>query len=183
MQEKFRNMDEHCRLFLDNMSLPNISRTIGYKYCEKAVFSICPMEMLKVKGLKGKSETTLLAVLLLFSTEGVTANVSKIEDTDNIVKVIKTYDANALYPKCMMSFMPVGNNVHVFSPDGNNQWRHTELGKTQDSFQENLWIDRENSLIKETSDLERMVYDSHCVGHTYPENTETICYRSIHKFT
>ena len=34
MQEKFQNMNQHCRLLFENMSLPNISRTIGYKYSE-----------------------------------------------------------------------------------------------------------------------------------------------------
>ena len=74
----------------------------------------------------------------------VTAHISKIEGTGNIVEVVKTYGANALFPKCMMSWLPVGNNVHMFAPDKTGKWRHKGLGKMQDSFLENKRIEREN---------------------------------------
>ena len=170
MQANYKNIDASCQLFVDNMSLPNIARYIGYKKCEKSggVFFLArgddegiAFERVIRRNLNGGPS-------IIFN-RGVTAGISKIEGTENIVQIVKTYDANALYPKCMQSWLPVGNNVHVFKPNKDGVWAHEELGKKKDSFIENLWIDRINKEIVMEGRRELEQYTHRGVVDTYPD--------------
>ena len=170
MQHNYRNIDPSCQLFVDSMSLPNIARYIGYKDCEKngGVFFLAKgdeegekFERVIRRNLNGGPS-------IIFN-RGVTANITKIEGTENIVQVVKTYDANALYPKCMQSWLPVGNNVHVYKPDENGVWEHTELGKSKDSYLENLWLETENCEIEWQAREEKEHYASIGQEASYPD--------------
>ena len=170
MQANYKNIDSSCQLFVDNMSLPNIARYIGYKNCEKAggVFFLAKgddeglaFERVIRRNLNGGPS-------IIFN-RGVTANITKIEGTENIVQIVKTYDANALYPKCMQSWLPVGNNVHVYKPNDEGVWCHSELGKSKDSFLENVWIDHMNKDLLCIARRERNEYLSRGCVDTYPD--------------
>ena len=169
MQENYRNIDPSCQLFNDNMSLPNIARTIGYKYCEKAggIFFLpkgddegLEFERVIRRNLNGGPS-------IIFN-RGITAHSSVIEGTDNKVEIIKTYDANALYPKCMSTWLPVGHNVHVYKPGKDGVWKHIELGKSQDSYVENLWLERKSEQLLLQARVEKDSYPDN-EKHTYPQ--------------
>ena len=169
MQENYRNIDPSCQLFNDNMSLPNIARSIGYKSCESAggVFFLpkgdnegLEFERVIRRNLNGGPS-------IIFNRD-VTAFVSTIEGTHNKVQVVKTYDANALYPKCMSTWLPVGHNVHVYKPDKEGKWQYKELGKSLDSFVENMWLEEKTKEIEYEARVEQDKYPEE-EKHTYPK--------------
>ena len=174
MQDNYRNIDSSCQLFVDNMSLPNIARSIGYKKCEKSggIFFLAKgdeeglsFERVIRRNLNGGPS-------IIFNRD-VTAHITKIEGTNNTVEIVKTYDANALYPKCMQSWLPVGSNVHVYKPNQEGVWQYKLLGKSKDSYMENQWIDQKNKEVLLQAAREASQYSS--PDNTYP-NVEIISY-------
>ena len=142
MNINFQGISPQCQMFRDNTSLPHIARNIGYEFAEKegGIFHLC----------KGYDEGDALERKIRRNLAGgpsiiFNRNLKKgsfIPNSPEKICTIQTWDANALYPKCMMYKMPIGQHVHVYEPFIN------EHHETWLKWRENRIADSENELFE-----------------------------------
>ena len=133
IQKNYRHIDPSLNLFRDNISLPNISRNIGFNECAKegGIFHLAKgpyeggtFERMIRRNLNGGPSIIFDRYHKAYETKIVTeeeTNDNNVDEnsqkktTEQLVEVIKTYDANALYSRCMQTWLPVGPSVYQFN--------------------------------------------------------------------
>ena len=142
MQQSFRKVDADVEMFRDNISLPNIARNLGFKSAEQEVTKVCkasPGFHLAKGDFKGELlERTMRAHMaggpsIIFERDHH-AHITHIrEHPEETIQTIQTWDANALYPRCMKNEMPVGGNVIYYGPKPSYQITLTTYDDPQEA--------------------------------------------------
>ena len=126
-------------MFRGNTSLPHIARNIGYEFAEKegGVFHLC-RGYEEGEGLERKIRRNLAGgPSIIFNR-----NLKKgdfIPNSHQKIGKIVTFDANALYPKCMQYKMPNDGCVHVYEPmvnEHHESWLQWQKNRERDREEE-----------------------------------------------
>ena len=129
-------------LFRGNTTAPSLARMIGYK--------LSGANNLYIPGPKEGERINKLFRENMAGGPNV-AYVSKVSDEQ-----IMTYDANSLYPTCMMEDLPAGRGMFEFT--ATDMKRH---GSSKTSIREHAWINRV-----------RKEHDLVCPQHVYADDDE-----------
>ena len=192
MNDNFKRVDDEIEMFRMNVSLPNIARNIGFKEAERegGVFHLA-------KGaLEGELlERTMRAHMAGGPSIGFErrhlAHMSSVRGhPEEVIRSIQTWDANALYPRCMQNDMPVGNRVIYYGPRPSYdlapleedeseeyvgvEWGAKEIGPKgiHSSLGERLWMKEIEERLRGIGMEERGMYSEG--EHTYPTYVEPL---------
>ena len=135
MDSDFSEIDPMLEIFRGNISLPNISRILGYKSASLhgGTFYLP----------RGDKEGELVEERLRSNLVGGPSIIYKqIVDNSRVL----TYDANSLYAWAMCQEMPVGRCLFEFTPNG----KMKQYGGQQASISERAWIQMMQKQCNET---------------------------------
>jgi hypothetical protein len=143
MRSKWKTLDPLLMLFRNSMSLPNLSRNFGFKEAEKAgaSFHLCKGPEQGEKWERTMRRNVVGGPSIIYNRRLVVGE-TRLKNGAK-VKNIFTYDGNSLYPFSLLQAMPTGPVVYMYHPDEiTGKWSMTEVGKTQDSIGEKVWMNR-----------------------------------------
>lgn len=142
MKTKWSLLDSDITLFRDTVSLPNVARKFGFK---KAAESGGTFHLPKGENEGHKIERTLRRNLTggpsIIYTRQMKRNQTKLKNGKYVNRIL-TWDGISLYPFGMLQYMPCGETVHLYEPNEEGEWVYREVGRSQDSVGEKLWIEK-----------------------------------------
>lgn len=154
MREKWRSLDPLLMLFRNSMSLPNLSRNFGFKEAEKAggFFHLCKGEEEGEK-LERTLRRNVVGGPSIIYNRHFKAGETILPNGKPVAKIV-TYDGNSLYPFALSQAMPTGQVAYMYEMDEESkEWKLNELGKTQDSVGEKVWIKKCQKDLSDTQSI------------------------------
>ena len=141
MRSKWSELEPNITMFRDTVSLPNMSRKMGFMEAEAegGVFFLAKGEKEGEKVERMIRRNLGGGPSVIYSRE--LAHGETILGNGKPVKKVQTWDVTSLYPYGMCQVLPCGDVMYLYEPNNKDgKWSLNELGKTKDSAIEKIWI-------------------------------------------
>lgn len=178
MQSQFRQVNSKVTPIRDCISLPNFARIVGYEMAEKegASFHLCKGDD-EGHNLERKIRQNLAGGPSIILNREVVGGETFVPGQDGeLIDRIVTYDANAIYSRCMQYDMPNDSCVHIYEAkkERDNERNEKELDGEEDACDSNS---KQNELIVRQWETENNAYELQ--GSKHPISRSEVVIKSF----